>query len=87
MAPAQGAIQMAEAYLRGDNRMLACAAYLEGEYGVRGFLDAYDMKTGQRRWRFWTIPEPGQPGSNTWSGDAWNDANCDNGYGFICESL
>ncbi len=42
-----------------------------GEYGVRGFLDAYDLKTGQRRWRFWTIPEPGQPGSNTWSGDAW----------------
>lgn len=42
-----------------------------GEYGVRGFLDAYDMKTGQRRWRFWTIPEPGQPGSHTWSGDAW----------------
>jgi alcohol dehydrogenase (cytochrome c) len=42
-----------------------------GEYGIRGFLDAYDMKTGQRRWRFWTIPEPSQPGSQTWSGDAW----------------
>jgi alcohol dehydrogenase (cytochrome c) len=42
-----------------------------GEYGVRGFLDAYDAKTGQRRWRFWTIPEPGQPGSETWKSDAW----------------
>ena len=42
-----------------------------GEYGIRGFLDAYDLKTGERRWRFWTIPEPGQPGSATWSGDAW----------------
>lgn len=42
-----------------------------GEYGIRGFLDAYDIKTGQRRWRFWTIPEPGQPGSESWKGDAW----------------
>ena len=42
-----------------------------GEYGIRGFLDAYDAKTGQRRWRFWTIPAPGEPGSETWSGDAW----------------
>lgn len=42
-----------------------------GEYGIRGFLDAYDIKTGKRRWRFWTVPEPGQPGSDTWSGDAW----------------
>ena len=42
-----------------------------GEYGIRGFLDAYDAATGKRRWRFWTIPEPGQPGSETWPGDAW----------------
>jgi len=42
-----------------------------GEYGIRGFVDAYDAKTGQRRWRFWTIPEPGQPGGDTWSGDSW----------------
>jgi alcohol dehydrogenase (cytochrome c) len=42
-----------------------------GEYGVRGFLDAYDVATGKRRWRFWTIPEPGQPGSETWPGDTW----------------
>ncbi len=36
VAPAQGAIQMAEAYLGAQNRMLACAAYLEGEYGYTG---------------------------------------------------
>jgi len=36
-----------------------------GEYGIRGFLDAYDIKTGKRRWRFWTIPEPGGKGSET----------------------
>ena len=42
-----------------------------GEYGVRGFLDAYDAQTGERSWRFWTIPSPGQPGSETWSGDSW----------------
>ena len=33
-----------------------------GEAGIRGFIDAYDAKTGQRAWRFWTIPGPGEPG-------------------------
>jgi alcohol dehydrogenase (cytochrome c) len=42
-----------------------------GEAGIRGFLDAYDAKTGKRLWRFWTIPEPGEPGSETWAGDNW----------------
>jgi len=42
-----------------------------GEAGIRGFLDAYDAKTGAQAWRFWTIPGPGEPGSETWSGDAW----------------
>jgi alcohol dehydrogenase (cytochrome c) len=42
-----------------------------GEYGVRGFLDAYDAKTGKRAWRFWTIPGPGEPGNDTWKGDSW----------------
>jgi alcohol dehydrogenase (cytochrome c) len=41
------------------------------EYGVRGFLDAYDPKTGRRLWRFWTIPGPGEAGNETWSGDSW----------------
>ncbi len=42
-----------------------------GEYGVRGFLDAYDSKTGKRAWRFLTVPGPGEPGNNTWAGDTW----------------
>jgi alcohol dehydrogenase (cytochrome c) len=42
-----------------------------GEYGIRGFLDAYDAATGRRIWRFYTVPAPGEPGSETWKGDAW----------------
>jgi alcohol dehydrogenase (cytochrome c) len=42
-----------------------------GEAGIRGFLDAYDAKTGTRAWRFWTIPHPDEPGGKTWSGDSW----------------
>jgi alcohol dehydrogenase (cytochrome c) len=42
-----------------------------GEYGMRGFIDAYDAETGKRAWRFYTIPAPGEPGNETWSGDSW----------------
>jgi len=42
-----------------------------GEYGVRGFVDAYEAKTGRRAWRFWTIPAPGEPGHETWAGESW----------------
>jgi alcohol dehydrogenase (cytochrome c) len=42
-----------------------------GELGVRGVIVAVDAKTGREAWRFKTIPEPGEPGSETWSGDAW----------------
>jgi alcohol dehydrogenase (cytochrome c) len=43
-----------------------------GEYGVRGFIDAYDAQTGKRAWRFYTIPGPGEPGSQSWpKGDGW----------------
>lgn len=42
-----------------------------GEYGVRGFVAAYDAKTGEQAWRTYTIPQPGEPGSNTWTGDTW----------------
>jgi alcohol dehydrogenase (cytochrome c) len=42
-----------------------------GEYGVRGFIDAYDAKTGSRAWRFNTIPAKGEPGNETWDGDSW----------------
>ena len=42
-----------------------------GEYGIRGFIAAYDAKTGREAWRFYTIPGPGEPGHETWKGDAW----------------
>ncbi len=42
-----------------------------GEYGIRGFIDAYDPETGDRIWRRPTIPEPGEPGNETWDGDSW----------------
>jgi alcohol dehydrogenase (cytochrome c) len=42
-----------------------------GEYGVQGFIDAYDAATGRRQWRFNTVPSPGEPGNETWSGESW----------------
>jgi len=42
-----------------------------GEYGIRGFIAAYDARTGKELWRFYTIPGPGEPGHETWSGDSW----------------
>jgi alcohol dehydrogenase (cytochrome c) len=42
-----------------------------GEYGIRGFIDAYDANTGKRVWRTYTIPAPGEFGSDTWEGDSW----------------
>jgi alcohol dehydrogenase (cytochrome c) len=42
-----------------------------GEFGIRGFIDAYDAQTGKRAWRFYTIPGQGEPGNNTWAGDSW----------------
>jgi alcohol dehydrogenase (cytochrome c) len=41
-----------------------------GDEGIRGFLDAYKASTGEHVWRFWTIPAPGEPGSETWVGRA-----------------
>ena len=42
-----------------------------GEYGIRGFIDAYDASTGERKWRFYTVPGPGEPGHETWEGESW----------------
>ena len=51
-----------------------------GEFGTRGHLDALDAETGERRWRCYTVPKPGEPGSETWpdDGEAWQrgGANC-----------
>lgn len=43
-----------------------------GEHGGRGYIEAWDPATGQSLWRKYTIPAPGEPGSETWpEGDAW----------------
>src|ERR1700741_1131593 len=42
-----------------------------GDSGVRGFLAAYDAATGKLRWHLWTIPGPGEFGSNSWPGDSY----------------
>jgi alcohol dehydrogenase (cytochrome c) len=42
-----------------------------GEYGIRGFIDAYEAISGARKWRFYTVPGPGEAGHETWEGDSW----------------
>ncbi len=42
-----------------------------GEYGIRGFIAAYDAATGKEAWKFYTIPGPGEAGHESWPGDAW----------------
>ena len=42
-----------------------------GEFGIRGFVEALDAKTGEKVWKTYTIPAPGEPGSETWIGDSW----------------
>jgi alcohol dehydrogenase (cytochrome c) len=42
-----------------------------GEYGIRGFIAAYDAHTGKEQWRFYTTAGPGDPGQGTWGGDSW----------------
>jgi len=51
-----------------------------GEFGVRGHLDAFEAETGEHAWRTYTVPKPGEPGSETWpsEGEAWarGGGNC-----------
>ncbi|MGH9469496.1 MAG: PQQ-dependent dehydrogenase, methanol/ethanol family [Terriglobia bacterium] len=42
-----------------------------GDDGVRGFLAAFSARTGKLRWKFWTIPGPGEPGSSSWPGNLY----------------
>ena len=46
-----------------------------GEFGTRGSVSAYDATTGKFKWRFYTIPGPGETGHETWpqTGDAWKN--------------
>ena len=42
-----------------------------GEFGIRGYVVAFDAESGKELWRTFTIPGPGEPGNDTWSGDDW----------------
>jgi alcohol dehydrogenase (cytochrome c) len=42
-----------------------------GDGPIRGYISAFDAKTGEEAWRFYTIPGPGEPGHETWAGESW----------------
>jgi alcohol dehydrogenase (cytochrome c) len=42
------------------------------EYGSRGYIEGYDPNTGNRLWRHYTVPRPGEPGADTWLDNASN---------------
>ena len=42
-----------------------------GDSAHRGYLNAFDAKTGKHAWRFYTIPGPGEPGFDTWESESW----------------
>lgn len=52
-----------------DGKVLVGSA--GGEMMARGFIAAYDATTGKQLWRFDTVPGPGQPGNDTWTGNSW----------------
>jgi len=47
---------------------LVVAGVSGGDWGIRGFIAAYKASTGERAWRFWTVPGKGEPGYDTWKG-------------------
>ena len=57
--------------LVADGKVLVGAS--GGELGVRGFVAAFDVDTGKQLWRTFTVPAPGEPGSETWpaNGEQW----------------
>jgi alcohol dehydrogenase (cytochrome c) len=50
--------------------MVGCSG---GEFGIRGFIAGFNLDTGKELWRTYTVPAPGEPGSETWpaGGDQW----------------
>jgi alcohol dehydrogenase (cytochrome c) len=61
---------MSVAPLVADGKVMVGAS--GGELGVRGFVAAFDVASGREAWRTYTVPAPGEPGSETWpKGDQW----------------
>jgi PQQ-dependent dehydrogenase (methanol/ethanol family) len=50
---------------------MVIAGVAGGDWGIRGFLDAYKASTGERIWRHWTVPTAGEPGVETWAGTSY----------------
>jgi alcohol dehydrogenase (cytochrome c) len=44
---------------------------VRGDVAHRGYVNAFDARTGRQLWRWWTVPGPGEPGHDSWSGDLW----------------
>ncbi len=66
-ATAQYSITMPPTVI-GDKVYIGTAG---GDLGIRAFVAAYDVKTGEEAWKFYTIPAPGEFGNDSWSGDSW----------------
>jgi len=63
---------MTLAPLVADGKVMVGAS--GGELGIRGFVAAFDPETGRELWRTYTVPAPGEPGSETWpKGDQWKN--------------
>lgn len=73
VADTMAGYSITEAPLAIDGKIVVGVA--GGEFGIRGFVDAYDATTGTRLWRFYTIPGPGELGHETWSGDSWKQGS------------
>jgi alcohol dehydrogenase (cytochrome c) len=53
-----------------------------GEFGVRGFVQAFDAETGKPAWKTYTIPAPGEPGSDSWQKpDTWKTGSASTWFG------
>jgi alcohol dehydrogenase (cytochrome c) len=69
VAPASGSYTITHAPLIVKDKVIVGTA--GGDRGIRGFIAAFNAKTGKEVWRFNNIPGPGEPGHETWSGDSW----------------
>lgn len=47
-----------------------------GDWATRGWIAALDAKTGEEKWRFFTVPAPGEPGSETWLCEEAGNPDC-----------
>jgi len=69
VADYRGGYSMTGAPLAVRGRIIVGVA--GGEFGIRGFIAAFDAASGQLLWKFNTVPGPGEFGHETWSGDSW----------------